>query len=105
KGGPKDIAAASTATSETRISGSSQASKPDAFAGLTPVDTEPSPGPAVAQTAPARVPPSNDGSPRILPSHDSPPSMQVAAATLPGDGPSIQPGTAAPAGVIAGLQQ
>jgi hypothetical protein len=111
KGGPKDIAAAavapaalSTAASETPISASSQAPKPDAFAGLTPVDTEPSPGSAAAPTAAVRAPASIDGSPRILPSHDGPGSMQLAATNGFGDGPSIQPGTAPPAGVITGLQ-
>jgi hypothetical protein len=101
---PTAPAAPSTAASETPISGSSQAPKPDAFSGLTPVDTEPSPGPAAPSIA-ARAPASTGASPKIQPSHDGPPPMQLAATNGFGDGPSIQPGTAPPAGVITGLQQ
>jgi hypothetical protein len=98
------VAAADSAFGDTPAtppaSGTSKAPAPsappkaDAFASLTPVDTDPAPAPNRPQTT-------NTASPKVASGRDS------AAATPAnpfGDGPSIQPGVATPANVVANSQ-
>jgi hypothetical protein len=95
KSDQKEFAAAppatpSSATPTTGASSTPSAPKADAFAGLTPIDTDPAPTSARPQTASAAAP-------RAA-------APQTAAANVFGDGPPIQSGAASPASVTAGMQ-
>jgi len=88
-----DTPATPPATGTSKGPATSAPPKADAFASLTPVDTDPAPAPNRPQSA-------NAGSQKVASAHDS-----LTAANPFGDGPSIQPGVAPPANVAANSQQ